>query len=110
MIRRLSLLLMISTLALFTAACTPDDGRQEGSNPDQGRPVAAEDVIGIEKAGQIALERVPGATEDNIVFIEEDTDDGHLTYEGEIVFEGTEYEFEISADDGAILEWEIDRD
>ena len=37
-------------------------------------------------------------------------DDGYAEYEGEIFYDGTEYEFEISASDGSILSWEIDRD
>lgn len=110
MIKRLSILIMTLIMAICMTACMSDDGRQSNGNTDGTNKPAAEDVIGIDKAGQIALERVPGATEDNITFIEEDIDDGRLTYEGEIVFEGTEYEFEISANDGTILEWEIDRD
>lgn len=56
-------------------------------------------------AMSIALGRVPGATADNArVYYE--VDDGRAMYEGEIVFNETEYSFEIDADTGDILEWE----
>ncbi len=39
-----------------------------------------------------------------------DTDDGRLVYEGELRSGRTEYEFEIDAVTGAILDWDADRD
>ena len=49
-----------------------------------------------------------GATSKNIS-IELDRDDGWYIYEGEIVYDGMEYEFEIDADTGNILKWEEER-
>lgn len=40
--------------------------------------------------------------------IELDEDDGLWTYEGEAVYEGTKYEFEIHAETAQLLEWERD--
>lgn len=63
--------------------------------------------IGMERAKQIALDRVPGAT---VRKIERDYDDGRLIYEGELYKDGWEYDFEIDGATGAVLEWEKDND
>lgn len=61
--------------------------------------------ITAEQARQIALERVPGATAANIREFEVDYDDGALKYEGKIIYNGMEYEFEIDAYSGFVREW-----
>ena len=58
---------------------------------------------------QIALDRVPGATAQNVK-IELDRDDGRYKYEGEIFYNRIEYDFEIDANSGTILEWSEERD
>ena len=63
--------------------------------------------IGLEEDRQIALNRVPGATEEHI-HLELDVDDGYAIYEGEIYYQQTEYEFEIDARTGALLEWKME--
>ena len=55
----------------------------------------------------IALGKVPGATADHIRMRLE-RDDGVQKYEGSIVYDGMEYEFEIDAYSGAILEWDAE--
>ncbi|MCI9216387.1 PepSY domain-containing protein [Lachnospiraceae bacterium 42-17] len=60
--------------------------------------------ITIEEASRLALDRVPGASGEDIR-IELDYDDGLYKYEGDIIFEQKEYEFEIDADTGEFLEW-----
>ena len=62
----------------------------------------------MEEAIQIALERVPGAT-DRDVRIELDFDDGQYKYEGDIIHEQREYDFEIDANTGTVLEWSEER-
>lgn len=64
--------------------------------------------ISLEKAKALALDRVSGATE-NDVWIELDYDDGHYVYEGEILYGQKEYEFEIDANTGTFLEWSEER-
>lgn len=64
--------------------------------------------ISQEEAIKIVLKRVPGATKQNVQ-IKSDTDDRHRIYEGEVYYNQTEYEFELSAEDGKILEWSEDR-
>lgn len=63
-------------------------------------------TITAEKAKEIALAKVPGATAGNIREFETDYDDGRMEYEGEIIYDGMEYEFEIDASTGSILKWE----
>lgn len=66
---------------------------------------AAPQLIGTEKVKQIVLSKAPGAV---IVELELERDDGRLYYEGEAVDDRYEYEFEIDAYTGAIIEWEVD--
>lgn len=51
-----------------------------------------------------ALERVPGANESNLR-LNLDMDDGRTLYEGKIIYNNMEYEFEIDASTGEFLEW-----
>lgn len=64
--------------------------------------------ISKQQAKEIAVSQVPGATTDNIREFETDRDDGRLTYEGSLRYNGVEYEFEIDGSSGKILSWEID--
>ena len=59
----------------------------------------------MEKAKQIALAEVPGAT---VVKAEFDNDDGVPVYEVELVKDAWEYEFKIHAKTGQILERDQD--
>lgn len=55
-----------------------------------------------------ALERVPGATEQDLR-MELDHDDGKYIYEGDIIYQQMEYEFEIDANTGKFLKWSEER-
>ena len=72
--------------------------------PEQTQP----SDIGVKGAKAIALDMIPGASESDIREIEKEHDDGRLKYEGEIYYDGYEYEFEIDGATGNILKWEID--
>ena len=61
-------------------------------------------VISVDKARSIALAKVPGASA-NDIRIHLDRDDGRQIYEGEIYYNRMEYEFEIDASTGTIIEW-----
>ena len=74
-------------------------GTQSGGQTSSGAQIS------LEEAMQIALDRVPGATEQNIS-IELERDDGWLIYEGDILYNRMEYEFEIDAQSGTMLKWE----
>lgn len=66
----------------------------------------SEDVgISEAEAEKIALEMVPGASSDDL-HMKLERDDGRLIYEGDIRYDGMEYEFEINAESGKIISWE----
>ena len=79
-------------------------GGSNASSPQQGQN---NEYISEQEAKQIALAKVPGAT-DTDIFIYLDYDDGYAVYEGQIIYDGMEYEFEIRATDGVILDWDAD--
>ncbi len=62
--------------------------------------------ISEEKAKEIALEKVPGATVQDVRKFKKDRDDGKYVYEGEILYNKMEYDFEIDAENGEIISWE----
>lgn len=62
--------------------------------------------IGLEKAKEIAIAKAGGG---DVVSIELDVDDGMMVYEGELIYNNVEYDFDINALDGTILKWEEDR-
>lgn len=66
-------------------------------------------LISKEEASKIVLAKVEGATEQNLR-IALDTENGQQVYEGEIRFQGMEYEFELNANTGDILEWSKERE
>lgn len=53
---------------------------------------------------KLVLEKVPGATEQNVK-IKLEYDDGYYKYDGDIIYEQKEYDFEIDAYSGEFLEW-----
>lgn len=61
-----------------------------------------------EEAKALALAQVPGATESDIIEFKTDRDDGRIEYEGEILYSGMKYEFEIDGYSGAIRSWEAE--
>jgi uncharacterized membrane protein YkoI len=77
-----------------------DDDSDVGISPT----VAANQLIGHEKAIEIALGLTGGGVVDDI---ELDEDDGFYSYEIEIVKDGIEYDIEIDALTGKVLEFEI---
>ena len=68
---------------------------------------ASGNYISQERARKIAQDRVPTAT---LVELEFEFDDGRAVYEGKLREGRMEYEFEIDAVSGSILQWEQDWD
>lgn len=68
---------------------------------------SAQTGLSVEEASQLVLDRVPGATTDDLR-IELDEDDGRYKYEGEVIYNQVEYDFEMDANTGNFLEWEED--
>lgn len=60
------------------------------------------------QAKNIAVSKVPGATLRNIVKFKKDYDHGFMKYEGKIIFNNMEYEFEIDSSTGNIIEWDVE--
>ena len=80
-----------------------------GNTGNTGSTAGAADVAVSEAdARAAALERVPGATEADIR-MELDFDDGYYIYEGDIIYDQKEYEFEIDAQTGSFLKWSEER-
>lgn len=65
-------------------------------------------VITEEKAKELALAQIPGATVDDILKFEVDYENGRTEYEGKVVYDGMKYEFEIDGYSGAIRSWEAE--
>ena len=59
------------------------------------------------EAKRLVLERVEGATESD-VWMRLDREDGRLVYEGQVIYNRMEYEFEIDADTGTFYSWEVE--
>ena len=89
-----------------TQSNTQDNGQNTQNNTNQGTGTAGNANVAVtqDQAIQTALSRVSGATEQDIR-INLDHDDGVYKYEGDIIYNGIEYEFEIDANSGTILEW-----
>ena len=72
-------------------------------NPAAG----TEGLISEDQARQAVIDRVPGASAENVaVFLDED--DGRLEYEGHLAYDNMLYEFTIDAYSGAVIEWEAE--
>ena len=81
---------------------TGQNQNNTGSGSSSGVAVSQDEAV------QIALDRVSGATAQD-VRIELDRDDGRSKYEGEIIYNNMEYDFEIDANSGTILELSEER-
>jgi len=72
--------------------------------------VSSVEAISSDVAVQSALARVPGATVANVTEFNRDYENGRLEYEGEIHYNGYEYDFEIDADTGTFIKWEVEQE
>lgn len=77
------------------------------SSAEPAQDVTAKDgTITMSEAKEIVLQKVPGATEKDIREFKKERDNGREEYEGAIIYNNTEYEFEIDAQTGEITKWE----
>lgn len=95
------------TSGLMPVIQTPTVQTPVVQTPAAQPPAQASTIISVEQAKQIAAAKAPNAT---IYKIKLDNDDGRLIYEGEMKEGYIEYEFEIDAQTGAILDWDVDID
>ncbi|MCU6732773.1 PepSY domain-containing protein [Diplocloster agilis] len=77
--------------------------KSELKNKKAGAGASASQISESE-ARQIALQKVPGAS-DSDVRMKLDEEDGRPVYEGKIIYKDMEYEFEIDTTDGTVLKW-----
>ena len=92
-----------------TSAGNGTNQSQTGQNQNNtGSGSSSGVAVSQDEAVQIALDRVSGATAQDVK-IELDRDDGRYKYEGEIIYNNMEYDFEIDANSGTILEWSEER-
>ncbi len=94
-----------------------DAERITGKTPQGAAPAANQNAqdndtgISSDEAKVIALDQAGIAESDTQgLHVKQDYDDGVRTYDVEFYAGGVEYSYEISADDGTVLESDIDRD
>ena len=78
--------------------------------PSQDQSVSS-GISGTEAAKAAAL-KYAGLSSANVRWgkVKPDKEDGRLIYEGEFYYNNLEYEFEIDAATGAIIDWDVDED
>lgn len=117
--KKLIIFFMAAMVMTVGAGCSSgdDDTAQQSTTAStaaqttasaQTTAAAQQNVIGDAKAKQIALDRVSGAKESDLTKFHLETDDGRQVYEGEIRYNDKEYEFEIDAVSGDVVNWEED--
>ena len=78
------------------------DSDRNPSVNSSGSGMLSEDQI-----RETVLSRVPGASAADVrLWLDEDDD--RYQYEGQLIWDGMEYEFKIDAYSGSVLEWEAD--
>lgn len=82
------------------------DTDAENYTPSSQNTSSQEVAITEAEAKEIALAKVSGATETDIKEFKKELDDGKEKYEGKIIYNKTEYEFEIDAKTGEMISWE----
>lgn len=84
--------------------------RERSRKQDRGAAsVAKEDLISRDEARKKALDHAKLSADDvEFVLIESDWDDGRLVYEGKFYYDRMEYEFEMDASTGKILEFDVE--
>lgn len=79
-----------------------------GTDTANGTGTTDSKTITTDEAKQIALSKIPGATDKDIREFKSEYDNSKLQYEGKIYYDKKEYEFEIDGSNGAILEWDVE--
>ena len=97
-------------MALTAAGCGAGGSvsLESGLPPSAMEPETDEDLISEDDAIAIVLDRIDGASSSDITSFGLDFDEGRWHYKGEIRYDDKEYDFEIDAQNGNILDWEID--
>ena len=80
-----------------------DDWREHQEKQGGPKDPSPSEYVGKKGAEDIVLAQLPGA---QVGKIKLDKDDGRAVYEGKAWLNGWEYEFEIDAVSGEILDWD----
>jgi Predicted membrane protein len=88
-----------------TPAVTPEPASQP-ANQSANTSNATASITETE-AKALVLAKVEGAVESD-VWIKLDREDGRLVYEGKVIFNRMEYEFELDANNGTFYSWEVE--
>ena len=90
---------------------TDNNGTKDVTSPDgtnnntTGNKTAT--LISEKEASEIALSHIKGADTSHLN-IHQETEDGRTIYEGTITYNDREHHFEIDANSGEILEWDME--
>ena len=90
----------------YSYSIKADDGtilEKETSVPSKVEDLTTDTNVTPAQAAETALAQVEGATSDNLR-IQYEFDDGMSVYEIEIIYDGTDYEIEIDANSGDIIQ------
>ena len=86
------------------------DGRIVGADyevDEEHLAALPENPISLEQAAALVQEKVPGSSASDVRLWEEG-DDGRTRYEGDLLYGGIKYEFEIDPRTGRIFDWNAD--
>ena len=83
---------------------TPNNEAANGQSTNTANATVA---VTEAEAKSLVLERVDGATESD-VWMKLDREDGRLVYEGQVIYNRMEYEFELDANSGTFYSWEVE--
>lgn len=94
----------------YDAEAYGDRDRETSRKQDRGAAsVAKEDLISRDEARKKALDHAKLSADDvEFVMIESDWDDGRAVYKGKFYYDRMEYEFEMDASTGKILEFDVE--
>ena len=100
----------VAVMMMFSFSACGGSGEGVSGGEQNGSLKSSDSVaiIDMDTVKQIVLERIPGATESDVVEIGFEYDDGRYEYDGTVYYGGYEYEFEVDGETGNILSWEID--
>ncbi|MBR0409746.1 MAG: PepSY domain-containing protein [Eubacterium sp.] len=77
-------------------------------SPLHSQSLSSGKELGEDEITEIVLSRIPGASREDIIKLDYDSQDGYFYYDGIAVVNKIIYKFEIDAGTGTILDWEVD--
>lgn len=83
--------------------------REETKTGNKTAETAAQSGLTVDEVKAEAL-KIAGLADSQVTWgrISQDYDDGRMVYEGKFVFETSEYEFELDANTGNVIDWDVE--